>query len=100
MAAALLGVVEGQKDLGDGDAVAGERLLIGMGEADLPGRGGGLFFLEAQAAAGEAEMAPAHGDRAGGDEDYLLAATAATRDVVCECCEPRAADLAAFGDQE
>ena len=52
------------------------------------------------AAAGEAEMAPAHGDRAGGDEDHLLAAGAATRDIVGECCEPRGADLTTLCDQE
>jgi hypothetical protein len=45
-------------------------------------------------------MAPADGDRSGGDDDHLLAAGAATRDVVGECCEPRAADFATLGDQE
>ena len=52
MAAALLGVVGGQQDLRDGDAVPRQRLLIGVRQADLPGRRGGLLFLEPQRAAG------------------------------------------------
>ena len=50
VAAAFLGVVGRQQDLRDGDAVPAERLLIGMGEADLAGGGGGLLFLEPQRA--------------------------------------------------
>src|SRR6185437_4239845 len=48
VAAALLGVVGGQQDLRDCDAVPRQRLLIGMRQANLPGRGGGLFFLKPQ----------------------------------------------------
>src|SRR5207244_11349828 len=63
--AALLGILGGQEDLGDGDAVARERLLIGMGELDLAGRDGRLFFLEPQPLSGEAEMPAADRDRPG-----------------------------------
>ena len=59
VAAALLGVVERQQDLRDGDAVPRQRLLIGMGEPDLAGGGGGLLLLELERAAGQAEMAAA-----------------------------------------
>ena len=78
----LLGVVGGQQDLRDGDAVARERLLIGVREPDLPGRRGGLLFLEPEPPSGEAELPPADRDRAGRHEDHLLAAGPAAGDVV------------------
>src|SRR5271166_5840201 len=78
----------------------GERLLIGMGQPDLPGGGGSLFFLEPQPPSREAEMTAADRNRSGRDEDHLLAARAAAGDVAGECREPRAVDLAALGDQE
>ena len=65
VAAALLGVVRGQQDLCDRDAVMGQRLLVGVGEPDLPSGGGGLLFLEPQPPSGEAEMAAADRDRPG-----------------------------------
>ena len=49
IAPALLGIVEGQQHLGHGDAVPRQRLLVGMGELDLAGGGGGLAFLELRA---------------------------------------------------
>ncbi len=64
MPAPLLGVVEGQQDLRDGDAVARQRLLVRMGQLDLPGRRGRLLLLEPQLAAVEAEMAAPHRDGA------------------------------------
>ena len=69
----LLGVGQSQQDLRHGDAVMGERRLIGMGEADLAGRGGGLLVLQAdRPSLGQAEMAAAQGDRAGGHHDDVL----------------------------
>ena len=100
MPPALLGIVEGQQDLRNGDAVARQRLLIGMGQPDLPGGSRRLLFFEAQTAPGEAEMAAADRDRPGGDEDHLLTARAATRHVISKCRKPRAAELAALGDQQ
>src|SRR5271169_2150143 len=46
VARARFGVVRGEQDLSDGDAVAGERLLIGVRQADLPGCGRRLLLLE------------------------------------------------------
>src|SRR5260221_10305810 len=95
MAAALLGVLGGEQDLRHGDAVPGERLLIGMGEADLPGCRGGLLFLELERGAGETEMAAADGDGAGGDDENILTAGAAAREILHQRLEPGAADIAA-----
>ena len=44
----FLGVFQSQEDLRHGDVVAGEGLLVGMGEADLPGGRRRLLFLQAQ----------------------------------------------------
>ena len=96
MAAPVFGIVEGEQDLGHGDAVAGEGLLIGMGEADLAGGGRGLLLLQPQRAGGEAEMAPADGDGAGGDEDHLLPLGAERGHVVGQGVEPAPADVAAL----
>src|SRR5579859_4528602 len=100
MAPALFGVLRRQEDLRDGDGVDRERLLIGVREADLAGRGGGLLFLEPQPVAEKPEMAPADGDRARRHEDHLLPLFPATRHILGEGGEPRRANLAALGDEE
>jgi hypothetical protein len=100
MPAALLGIVWGQKDLRDGYAVASERFLIRMCEADLPGRCRGLLFFEPQPPAGEAEVSSANRDRSGGDKDHLLPSGTTAGDVVGQGVEPLAVDLAAFGSQQ
>ena len=64
MAPAIFRISERQQHLRDGQAVAGQCLLIGVGQSDLPGGGGGLFFLEPQRARRQIEMASAHGDGA------------------------------------
>ena len=74
IAAALLGVVERQQDLRHGDAVARQRLLVGVRELDLAGRGGGLALLELQRAGRQLEMRAAEADGAGGDQHDLAAA--------------------------
>ena len=56
VAAALLGVVRGQQDLRHGDAVARQRFLVGVRQADLAGRGRGLLLLQPQGAAAQPEM--------------------------------------------
>ena len=50
IAAALLGVAQGEQDLSGRDAVPAERLRPGARERDLPDRGGGLRVLEPAAA--------------------------------------------------
>ena len=100
MPAPLLGVFQGQQDLRHRDAVAGQRLLIGMGETDLAGRGGGLFFFEAQRAAAQAKMTAPDRDRAGRDDDDLLPPGAAAREIIDQRVEPGAVDLAILADQE
>src|SRR6516164_2645124 len=99
MPAALLRIVQGQEDLGDGNAVAGERFLIGMGEADLPGGGSGLLFLESEPPTGEPEMPAAYRDRARRYEDYLLATRTAAGNIVGQGVEPWAVNLAAVRGQ-
>src|SRR5579862_3774454 len=66
-----------------------------MRQADLPRSGGGLLFLELQIAASQAEMAAPDSDRARRDDQHLLAASTAARDVLNERREPIAADIAA-----
>src|ERR1700691_3943695 len=84
MAAALLGVFRREQDLCDADAVAGQGLVPGMGEADLARCRGGLFFLEAQIGALEAELAAAQRHRAGRDDQHLLPARAGCGDILAE----------------
>jgi len=96
----LLGILQGQEDLRDGDVVAGQGLLIGMGEADLPGRGRRLLFLETQGAAAQPKMATADRDRAGRDDDHILVAGAAARDVIDQRVQPGAMDLAILIDEQ
>jgi hypothetical protein len=48
VAAALLGVSQRQQDLGHRDLVRVQQFLVGMCEADLAHRGGGLALLEPQ----------------------------------------------------
>ena len=88
VAAAVLGVAQGQQELGGGEVVGGQRLGPGLGEADLADGGGGLFFLQFQAFLGEAEGAPGQGDGAGGDDDDFGAALAQGGDVGGDAVEP------------
>ena len=100
MAASLLGVFQGQQDLRHRDAVASQRLLIGMRKTDLAGRRRGLLFLETQGATAQAEMAAPDRDRAGRDDDDLLPPSAAAREIIDQRVEPGAVDLAILADQE
>src|SRR5260221_10617978 len=93
--AALLGVVGGEQYLRDGDAVLGEGFLVGVRQANLTSGGGGLLLLELEGGADEAEMAAADGDGAGGDDENILTAGAAAREILHERLEPAAADIAA-----
>ena len=97
MAAAFFRIVLGQEDLRDGDAVAGEGLLVSVGEADLSGGCGGLLLLEPQPPSGEPEMPPPDCNCPRRDEDHLLAARSKTGDIIGERTEPWLADLAIFG---
>src|SRR3546814_6332071 len=63
--APLLGVFQGEEDLRHRDVVAGERFLVGVGEADLAGGGSRLLFLQPQHFLGEAEVTAPDGDGAG-----------------------------------
>ncbi len=71
VAAALLGVAEGEQDLPGGEAVALQRLRLGAGERDLADRGGGLALLEPSGAGRQVEDAAAEGDGAGGDDEQV-----------------------------
>src|SRR6185437_2237687 len=100
MAAALLGVLGREENLCDRDAVLRQRLLIGMGEPDLTRSGGGLFFLELERAADQAELQAACGDGAGRDDQHLLPPRAAPHHVLGQRVEPGLFDLAGVLDQE
>src|SRR5260370_41913476 len=71
MAAAFFRIVRGQQDLGDGDAVSGQRLLVSVSEADLSGGCGGLVVLEPEPPAGEAERPPPDSERPRRAEKHL-----------------------------
>ena len=100
MAAAFFRIFLGQQDLCNGDAVAGQRVLVSMGEPDLSGGCGGLLFLQSEPPSSKAEMPPSHGNRAGGHKDHLLTARSEAGDVVGERIEPWPADLPVFGRKE
>ena len=74
VAAAGLGVVERDQDLGGLEAGAGEALLPGTGEQDLARGGGGLLLLQPQRALRQAQPVAAQCYRTGGDDGDLLAA--------------------------
>jgi hypothetical protein len=97
MAAAFFRIVLGQQDLRDGDTVAGERLLVSVGEADLSGGCGGLLLLEPEPASSEAEMPAPDSDCPRRHEDHLLAAQSKAGNVIGECTEPLPAHLAILG---
>ncbi len=79
----------------------GEDGLIGLGEADLADRGGGLALLKRELAFGEAQRPAAERDRAGGDEDHVLGPAAEVGDVGGEAFEPAEAEPVGLGvDQE
>ena len=59
VAAALLGIAQGQQDLRHGDLVRLEQFLIGVREPDLPDRGSRLALLEFQLARSSARGAAA-----------------------------------------
>jgi hypothetical protein len=67
-----------------------------MREADLPDRRRRLAFLQAQRAAGQVQVTPPQRDRAGGDEDHLLAAAAQPAQVFHQRLEPRAVEPPGF----
>jgi hypothetical protein len=93
VAAPLLGVVERQQDLRDGDLVAGQRLLVGVRQQDLAGGGGGLLLLQPQRPGRQLQVAAADRDGAGGDQDAPRSRAPGMRgDVVGQRVEPAAAD--------
>src|SRR3546814_11960966 len=93
VAAALLGILQGQQDLRHGDVVAGKRFLVGVGEADLPGGGRRLFLLQSQDPLRQAEVAAADGDGAGRHQQPLGAAAHQGGDVVGERVQERKGDV-------
>ena len=84
----MLRVRQGQQDLCDGDVVPRQGLLIGVGQADLSGRRGGLLLLQPDGLARQAKVAPAQRDRARGDHDDLGAALFLDRQVVGQGVQP------------
>ncbi len=70
-AAAALGVVAGQQDLGGDQAVGGQGLFPGVHQQGLADGGGGLLVLKPARRGVEAAAPQGHG--AGGDDDDLAA---------------------------
>ena len=65
-------IVRRQQDLCDGVAVFGEQLVVGIHQLTLTDCGGSLLGRYICRPLSEAELAHAHADRAGGDEDHLI----------------------------
>src|SRR3546814_5361381 len=86
--APLLGVFQGEEDLRHRDVVAGERFLVGVGEADLAGGGSRLLFLQPQHFLGEAEVTAPDGDGAGRHQQHLGAPAHEGGDNVGQGVEP------------
>ena len=101
VAAALLGVAQGQQNLRHGDLVRLQQLLVGVREANLADRRSRLTLLEFQLAGVQPEMPPAERDRARGHQDHLLAALAQARDVRRKALQPCAIEPSLVGvDQQ
>src|SRR5260370_37405052 len=94
------GMIRGQKELRTGGGMAGERLLIGVGEPDLPVGGGGLLLPEPETSSEKAEISAAYRDRPGRHQDDILATGTAAGNVVSQGIEPRAPDLTAVRSQQ
>ena len=78
-----------------------KRRLIGMGELDLAGGGGGLVLLELERAGRQLEMRAAEANGAGGHQHDLAAALLQARHVVGQRRQPVVTDLASgLVDQE
>ncbi len=88
VAPAVLGILEGEQQLGGVQPVAGQCLLPGAGQADLADRGGGLLFLQPQRPARQAERAARQRDGAGGDHHHLRTARAQGCDIRRDGGEP------------
>ena len=88
VASARLGVLVGQENLRDADAVAGERRLVRMGQPDLPAGRRCLHLLQLQRALRETEVTAPDGDRARRDDQHVLAAFAKLGHVPREAIEP------------
>ena len=96
IAPAALAVLQSEQDLGDGDLLSLEQLLVGMREANLPHGGGGLALLQAQGALGEAELAAPEGDGTRGHQDDLLPPFPQPQQVLDERFQPAAIDATGF----
>ena len=88
VAAAVLGIVEGQQQLRRGQVARRQRLAPGLRQADLPDRGGSLFFFQFQALLGQAQGPAGERDGAGGNHDHLGAAVAQRLDVGGDAVQP------------
>ena len=76
--------------------MSSEHFFIGMGEADLSGCGGRLFFLKLKLWAGEAQMPAPYRYGARRDDQHFLAAFSKIGDVVGQGLEPITPYLTAF----
>ena len=98
-AAAHLGVVAGQQDLGAGQSVRLKRRLPRPHQRRLAGGGGGLFLRQAETLA-QAQAATAQGHGAGRHHQHLLAAGSQARHVGGEIGEPLSVRRAVRADQQ
>ncbi len=94
VAGALLAVFQGQQYLSHRDLVRLEQLLIGMRQADLSDRSGGLTLLQAQRAGRQSQMPPPQRDGAGRHQDQLAAAPAQPQQVFHQGFQPAAVEPA------
>ncbi len=88
VAAAVLGVVQRQQQLRGGQALGGERLAPGLGQADLADSGGGLLLFQAEPSLVQAERASGERDGTGRDHDHIDTARAERGDIGGDALEP------------
>ena len=92
-----LAVLEREQHLRDRDVVVLEQFLVGMGEPDLPNRGGGLTLLQTQGALRQRQMTPAERDRTRRNQQDFLAALPQPDEVLHQGFEPGTVQTAGIG---
>src|SRR5690606_597499 len=101
MATPRLRVLQRQQHLSHGHAVMRQRLLIGMGKAELSGGRGSLLLFQLEAPLWQTQPATSGGDRAGGDHDHFLPASDSFGQIRREAFQPFMTDIPAlFLDQQ
>ena len=100
VAAPVIAVVQCQKDLRDGHALAPQHLFVGMRQAYHAGGRRRLFLFELEIAAGKSQVPSAEGDGARRDDDDILPAFPASGQVGGQGLQPSPVKGAPLGVDE